>query len=382
MKIPFLFCLSLFCTAAFTQPLSRTATQAATANSSTIQVTILLDVSGSMDGLIEQAKSQLWSMVETLGKATCNGKKPVIQIALYEYGRPQNGAGANFIKKISAFTSDLDSLSAKLFQLHTDGGDEYCGAVMVQSLKDLAWDTKSGNYKVIFIAGNESFRQGTIPWAEACTLAKEKGVTINTIYCGDKQTGIKEYWNLAGECGAGTYSNIDQNQKEENIPAPQDSIIYALNNKLNGSYLAFNSAGVSRQGLQMEMDKANSSLGYATFAKRVKVKSSNGAYNNSSWDLLDAAKADSTVFNNLDRKYLPDSLQRKSKEEIIQYVKVKAEERTAIQQQIKTLYTEREKYISNVRKENAKNNATQNLENAIQQTIRTQAVKHNVQFED
>ena len=32
----------------------------------TIQVAILLDTSGSMDGLIEQAKSRLWNIVNTL----------------------------------------------------------------------------------------------------------------------------------------------------------------------------------------------------------------------------------------------------------------------------------------------------------------------------
>src|SRR5688572_27352170 len=55
-----------------------------------IQVAILLDVSNSMDGLIEQAKAQLWNMVSVMGKATCNDAVPNIEIALYEYGRPDN----------------------------------------------------------------------------------------------------------------------------------------------------------------------------------------------------------------------------------------------------------------------------------------------------
>ena len=33
-----------------------------------IQVAILLDVSNSMDGLIEQAKAQLWNMVSVMGR--------------------------------------------------------------------------------------------------------------------------------------------------------------------------------------------------------------------------------------------------------------------------------------------------------------------------
>ena len=89
-----------------------------------IQVAILLDVSGSMDGLIEQAKAQLWNMVSTLGKAKCSSNTmPRIEIALYEYGRTTNDIKAGYVKKINGFISDLDSLSQNLFSLKTNGGD-------------------------------------------------------------------------------------------------------------------------------------------------------------------------------------------------------------------------------------------------------------------
>ena len=55
-----------------------------------IQAAILLDVSNSMDGLIDQAKTQLWNMVSVMGKAQCNNVAPQIEIALYEYGRSDN----------------------------------------------------------------------------------------------------------------------------------------------------------------------------------------------------------------------------------------------------------------------------------------------------
>ena len=93
-----------------------------------IQVAILLDVSGSMDGLIEQAKAQLWNMVSTMGKAKCDGSiAPTIEIALYEYGRTTNDAKAGYVKKINGFINDLDSISQNLFSLKTNGGDEFCG---------------------------------------------------------------------------------------------------------------------------------------------------------------------------------------------------------------------------------------------------------------
>ena len=69
-----------------------------------IQVAILLDVSNSMDGLIDQAKNQLWNLVKVLSKVTCNGTMPSIEIALYEYGRPENDAKDGFVKQISPFS--------------------------------------------------------------------------------------------------------------------------------------------------------------------------------------------------------------------------------------------------------------------------------------
>src|SRR5687767_2638983 len=161
-----------------------------------VQIAVLLDVSNSMDGLIDQAKAQLWNMVSVLGKATCNDVAPTVELALYEYGRPTNDARSGFVKQINYFTRDLDEVSRNLFRLTTNGGDEYCGHVIYTSLTSLEWDNNPDNYKVIFIAGNEDFLQGDISYTRACTEAMKKGVTINTIYCGDRNQGIREHWNL------------------------------------------------------------------------------------------------------------------------------------------------------------------------------------------
>ncbi len=84
-------------------------------NAPKIQAAILLDVSNSMDGLIEQAKAQLWNMVNVMGKTKCNGETPQIEIALYEYGRNNNDVSKGYVKQISPFTSDLDQLSQHFF---------------------------------------------------------------------------------------------------------------------------------------------------------------------------------------------------------------------------------------------------------------------------
>lgn len=348
-----------------------------------IQAAVLLDVSNSMDGLIDQAKAQLWNMVNVMGKARCDNQAPQIEIALYEYGRSDNDQAAGYVKQITGFTTDLDRLSRDLFSLTTNGGDEYCGQVIYTSLKDLQWDVSPENYKVIFIAGNEDFLQGNLLYTKACSEAKKKGVIVNTIYCGDRMQGIREHWNLNSECGSGSFTVINQNEKIEEIPTPYDSILFSLNEKLNGTYIAYGYNGAASQAMQASVDKLNYSAGKKGAIERVKVKGKTNLYKNESWDLVDRdGKADSEEFlKNLDKKTLPDSLKNKSTEELKKIITVKKEERSNVQKQIESVSKERENYITAERKKNAEQKKSATLETEVERIIKEQALRFNMKIE-
>ena len=357
-------------------------TQKKIKNSPKIQAAILLDVSNSMDGLIEQAKAQLWTMVNVMGKAKCNGETPQIEIALYEYGRDNNDLRKGYVKKITPFTSDLDDLSQKLFQLTTNGGEEYCGYVIHTSLNELKWDTASSNYKVIFISGNEDFLQGNISYTLACTEAKKKGVIVNTIYCGDRLQGIKEHWNLLGECGNGSFTNINSDAKPEDIPTPYDSTLITLNYKLNGTYIYYGADGRGKKQLQGSMDVANSSVNSYVGVNRAVSKASSKTYNNSGWDLVDAKEADTKALDKIDYKTLPDSLQKKNKAELEAIIDQKSTERAGIQKEILDINKKREEFIAEEKIKKAKaGNNSQTLESEVERIIRQQATRFNMKIE-
>ena len=86
-----------------------------------VQLAILLDTSGSMSGLIEQAKTELWSIVNEFLFAEKNGMKPDLELALYIYGNDAVGSENGFIKQIVPLTTDLDKVSEELFKLKTNG---------------------------------------------------------------------------------------------------------------------------------------------------------------------------------------------------------------------------------------------------------------------
>jgi len=349
-----------------------------------IQAAILLDVSNSMDGLIEQAKAQLWNMVSVMGKARCeNGQVPQIEIALYEYGRSSNAVADGYVKQISPFSTDLDKLSQELFKLTTNGGDEYCGQVIYTSLSQLNWDAAPENYKVIFIAGNEDFLQGSLSYTKACAEAKKKGVVVNTIYCGSRVDGIKEHWNLSAECGNGSFTNINSDAKTEDIPTPYDSVLYTMNDKLNGTYIAYGYAGAGKLAAQSEMDMMNAKVSRAAGLKRVSVKGQSNLYKNETWDLVDrdGQPGSDEFLARLDKKTLPDSLQKKTPAELKKIIGIKKAQRGDIQKEIETLNTKREAFIAEERKKNSVKNNEATLESEVEKMIKVQAKRYNMNIQ-
>ena len=95
-----------------------------------VQVSILFDTSGSMDGLIDQAKSRIWNIVNEISSLQYEGESPALEFALYRYGNDGLSATSNYIEQLLDLTSDMDAISQKLFALTTNGGSEYCGAVI------------------------------------------------------------------------------------------------------------------------------------------------------------------------------------------------------------------------------------------------------------
>ncbi len=333
-----------------------------------IKVALLLDTSNSMDGLIDQAKAQLWDIVNELSYAKCGTNKPNLQIALYEYGNDQLNSREGYIRQVLGFSDDLDEISKELFSLTTNGGEEYCGQVIQTSLNQLNWGKNPDDLKLIFIAGNEPFTQGKINYKDASANANEKDVTVNTIFCGDFNQGISTYWKDGADLTKGDYMAINQNQSTVHIATPYDDDILILNQKLNKTYIIYGDKGKEKIALQAEQDSNAGSYSKANAVSRTVSKSSY-LYKNESWDLVDAVELNEVTIENLKDDALPEILKGKSKQDIKAYVTKKRNERDAIQKQIQTLNLKRKDYIS----KNKKN--TNGLENAMTKAIKEQAKK-------
>jgi len=344
-----------------------------------VQIAILLDTSNSMDGLIEQAKSQLWKISNELIKARQAGVAPEVQVALYEYGKSSLVQKSGWIRQILPLTTDLDKVSEELFALRTNGGQEYCGWVIKCAVEELEWSPASDVYKVIFIAGNEPFTQGPVNYAESCKAAISKGIIVNTIHCGPEAVGVNTKWKDGAELADGKYVVIDQNRAVVSIPAPQDQEIARLGQQLNKTYLAFGRAGAEGVKRQTAQDANVATLAPSSGAVvQRSITKASANYRNASWDLVDASKEKDFEITKVRTEELPSEMQKMNAEERKAYIEKNAKERDQLQTKIQQLTAEREKYLAQRRKEAA---GTNTLDAVVISSVRDQAQKHNFKFE-
>ncbi len=353
---------------------------AATTNSPrpVVEIALLLDTSNSMDGLIDQAKGQLWKIVNEFIKARQHGKPPELRVALFEYGKSSLPVSQGYIRLIQPLTNDLDRISEELFALKTNGGEEFCGWVIRDAVTRLDWSSAPEIYRAIFIAGNEPFTQGPVSYAQACKAAIAKGIVINTIHCGSEAEGRNGKWQDGAQLADGKYMIIDQNRAVVHFDAPQDQEIAKLSVELNKTYVPYGRTGAESLARQAAQDANAASLAPSgALVGRALTKASLN-YRNEGWDLVDALNSNSREVTDLKTEELPPEMQKMTAPERQAFVESKAKERAQLQNRILQLNEERNKFIAAQARAQS---GTNTLDSVVIATIRDQASKKNYNFE-
>jgi hypothetical protein len=345
-----------------------------------VQIAVLLDTSGSMQGLIDQAKSQLWKIVNEFSQYKKNGQRPDVFVSLYQYGSPSLGADNGFVRQILPLSLDLDRVSDELFKLTIDGGDEYCGAVIDHAVANLPWSNKAGDLKLIFVAGNEPFNQGHVAYQAAVEKAVKKGIIVNTIFCGNEAEGINTHWKTGADLGGGAYSFIDGDKKAIHIESPQDKSLVEFSAALNKTYIPFGESGAACATNQWRQDSNAVSLKSAAAVERAATKAS-AVYRCASWDLVDASKDEKFDWKSVKVEYLPEILRKLSTDDLKKHVQQSGIERESLQKKIRELQAARQLFVTAKMKELAKENEKETLEIAIITAIRKQAQAQSFVFE-
>jgi hypothetical protein len=335
-----------------------------------IDVAICLDVSGSMQGLIQSAKNKLWDIVNELARIK---PAPTLRVALYSYGHNTYDRNAGWVKKDLDLTADLDLLYEKLFALTINGGNEYVTRVCRDAVRDLKWSEDKNALKLIFVCGNEPAGQDPlVKLKEAADFAIAKGIVVNPIYCGNADDGDARDWReYAGLCG-GRFASIDHNRSHVVLTTPQDKQLAELGVKLNETYVAYGKEGKAKADNQKTQTANAFESGAGVAASRVAAQNST-LYRCADWDLVDRLKEDPKFdITKIPEAELSATLRKLKPAERVTYVKEMAAKRGSIQKQITELQNQRQKYIADEMKRNP-NAGDRAFDAAIREAVRTQA---------
>jgi len=341
-----------------------------------IDVVICLDVSNSMDGLINAAKGKLWDIVNELAKVK---PTPQLRVGLYSYGNDGYDAKIGWIRKEADLTNDLDEIYKKLNGLTTNGGTEYVSRVCRDAIVQQKWSDDKGALKLIFVCGNEPASQDPeVKLKPVADMAIAKGIVINPIFAGSPNEEDARDWKEFAQMAKGKFAAIDQDKGTVVIDAPQDKELAALSGKLNKTYVAYGKSGKDFQANQVVQD-GNAEKQQGAAAARCVTKA-NDLYRNDSWDLVDRMKNDKNFdVKKLKDDELSDELKKMKPEEREKFVKQKAAERDELQKRINELATKRQQYIAEYMKKNP-SKADQAFDVAIRKTLCEQAAAKGIQI--
>jgi Mg-chelatase subunit ChlD len=340
---------------------------------SRIDVVFVLDTTGSMGGLIQAAKEKIWSIATTMASAQ---PAPEIRMGLVAY----RDRGDAYVTRVVDLSSDLDSMYATLMDFQADGGGdgpESVNQALHDAVHKLSWSQDGGTYKAVFLVGDAPPHmdyQDDVKYPVTLSAAKEKGIVINTIQCGQMGTTTPA-WQQIARLGEGHYFQVEQAGSAVAIATPFDEKIASLSAKLDDTRLYYGSKeDKEKQRRKMQAaEKLHAASSVESRARRATFNASKSGATNflGEGELVDEVSSGRVDLSSIDKDQLPEPLQAMAPEEQAAIISETAERRDELQRQIHDLTQERSVYLE--KKVEEAGGARDSLDDKIYRAVREQA---------
>lgn len=347
-----------------------------------VDVVFVLDTTGSMSGLIQTAKEKIWSIATTMTSAQ---QVPDIRIGLVGY----RDRGDDYVTKVVNLSDDLDSVYASLMDFEAGGGGdgpESVNKALSDAVYKMAWSQDPRAYKVVFLVGDAPPHmdyQDEARYPEILTDARERGIVVNTIQCGEMPSTVQPWQQIAG-LGSGRYFQVEQAGSAVAVATPFDEKIAALTARLDATRLYYGSK--AEKALMEEKisaaEKLNAESSVASRARRGAFNTSAGGRKNLLGDkeLVDAVSRGEVELDAIETEELPAALQ--ALDEAAREAKVQqlAEERQILHKQIRELADQRGDYIEAELKKSG--GADDSLDHQLYRAVQEQAAASGLEYKD
>ncbi|MES3025562.1 MAG: vWA domain-containing protein [Pseudomonadota bacterium] len=319
------------------------------AKAASIELVFVLDTTGSMGGLLEGAKTKIWSIVNDIMQ-TQGQKAASVKVGLVAY----RDRGDAYVTQVTALSDNLDDVYTRLMELKAEGGGdgpEDVRSAMRDGLKSVQW-SKPGprTSQILFLVGDappHDDYQDVPDILETARQARQQGMTVNAIQCGSNgdTTGP---WKSLAQFGGGEYFAIAQNGGVQAIATPYDAELASLGEKIGGTYLAYGAttARMASQAKQASMEmRVSAAAPVAAQADRALNKAINTrAYDES--DLVQKVESGALNLASVKEAELPEALRALKPEQRQAKLEATSAERKVLRERILALSKKREQFLA------------------------------------
>lgn len=345
-----------------------------------IDVVFVLDTTGSMGGLIQTAKDKIWSIASTMASAQ---PTPEIRIGLVAY----RDRGDQYVTRLVDLSDDLDSVHATLMDFEANGGGdtpESVNAALYDAVHKMSWSQDEKTYQVVFLVGDAPphMDYNEVRFPEIVASARDKGIVINTIQCGNIPTTAAP-WTQIASLGQGRFFRVEQAGSAVAYTTPYDAEIATLSARLDDTRLYYGSAE-EKERMHRKMaaaDKLETMASVESRARRGVFNAAAGGRANLLGDneLVDAVASGTVELDALEPDALPEALKPMAPEEQRAYIEQLAGEREELTRQIRELSADRDSYIA--KKVEEAGGMKDSLDRQLYEAVKEQAGKAGLEYE-
>jgi hypothetical protein len=305
-----------------------------------VDLVFALDTTGSMSGLIEGAKTKIWSIASFVARAQ---PTPEVRVGLVAY----RDVGDAYVTRVYDLDDDLDRVYRRLLSFRADGGGdgpEHVARALHEAVHKMSWSPQTNtSVRLIYLVGDApphlDYQDG-FDYARAARAAASKGISIHAIRCGtDPETAT--YWRRIASLGHGEFLTIDQDGGMRARHTPYDEELARLHDKVDDTVIAYGAGGAAMRASVAAAAAAPAEAKAARAGFMAAKKEKVGALD----DLVEGMASGKVDVAKMPAADLPSSLAALPAEKRRERLAETAKERSALMDRISKLSAERDAYL-------------------------------------
>jgi Mg-chelatase subunit ChlD len=321
-----------------------------------LDLVLVLDTTGSMGGLIERAKIELWGIVDQLAASRpthdpgqAQGPPGTIRIGLVAY----RDRGDQYVTRVFELTSDIDLAYATLTAFEAAGGGDGPESVnqgIYDAVHAMQWHPGTNRQRAIILAGDApphmDYEQD-VPWTETVDAARRAGIAIHAIQCGSSNQ-TRAVWQAIATAGGGRYVALPSNPNAATT-SPWDDQLAALNRELAGTLVPYGETQ-AREQRREAADRSARATGAAAAARASYLGRLGTATTDAEGDLVTKIGTGALEWKEVDPTHLPEALRAMTDAERRQHVEDQEGRRRGLLSEVAYYATKRDSYLQERRK--------------------------------